>query len=807
MRCGFRDILKNTQLRLVGIHMAISATYNSAVQFTVSGNRTPNLPRTLRILFLMGIDGTAEGTVSGASYDAGTDTTTVTVTESVLTENLTHIKVGSTYADEVNASSNLPPHSHTSTTGGGSIPAAALSRAKIDVLQSLPAPTTEDGKKFLRVNDAGAGHELVDLMATETQSGEYVRTPNGVVAVNGNADDLGAKRLSGTANQVTVVHTDSEITLGAPQDINTAGAPEFAGITLSGLTGILQGNGSSAVGAVAASGAFQVLRRNAGDTGYEFAELLLKDLGGVDDAVTDSAAQGDLIYFDGTKWSRLARGADGACLRQSSGLPAWVALHLKDLADVESGVSDGMTAGDLLVVNAAPALDRLAIGTNPDGHTLQISSGVPAWEEIDGDKLDIDWNPTNYVPDASIAEADDENDLAAHLKGIDAAISGYVGGGEANTASNRGGGVGVFKRKSGVDLELRTFNNGQFTEEDDVVSVSATMVSPDYTPPAIKYRDTGSITVPAGRYYRAGWRLDGQYRDVHNMASYWDVETAFEADVDDAATMIGGVAPSSWYSVFMTAAAGILVIPFIRAVSAVYDGSAYTGIRPAEHNDGVTDNSTFVDADDCFNGYRLMLLTLGTHHGNIYTIADTANGTPDSISIAGNVSSEIQAGEWLQMIPPDGMDCLYLGCIRLESDGTVKRFHKTNWLYQYDPYIEVAGNADVSLGNTEIGGAVPPTASTMAFSFFAGQDGGNAVASVDLQIAYGLDGNKTPTGKGYFNINTWDSYKRCTVTFPGLPVTAVSRLRNCACGWSNVPNPDSWVACDFARLFFWGFGE
>ncbi len=787
--------------------MAISATYISGTQFTVSGDKTANLPQTLRILFLMGIDGTVEGTVNEASYDSGANNTTVTITESVLTENLTHIKVGSIYADDANSSSNLPPHAHTSVTSGGGIPAAAMSQAEIDMVQSLPVPTEGDGKKFLRINDAGAGHELVDLMAMEVEPGSYVRRPNGVVAVNGLADELGAKVLSGTANQVTVAHTDSQITLGAPQDINTHSAPEFAGITLSGLTGILEGNGASAVSVVEASGALQVLRRNAEDTGYEFLESLLKDAGDVDNAVTDAATQGDLLYFDAVKWNRLAQGSEGAFLQMESGLPSWVAVHLKDLADVESGVSDDMTAGDLLVVNSTPGLDRLAIGANPDGHVLQISSGAPAWGEINGDKLDIDWNPTNYVPDASIDEADDENDLAAHLKGIDAAISGYVGGGEANTASNHGGGVGVFKQKSGVDLELRTFNNGQFSEENDVVSVAATMVSPDYTPPAIKYKDAGAITVPAGRYYRAGLRLDGQYRDVDNMASYWDVETAFEVDVNDPANMIGGDTPSAWYSLFMIAADSILILPFIRADSAMYDGASYTRIHPAEHEDGVTDNTTFVSADDCFNGYRLMLLTLGTYHGTVYTIADTVDGTPDAIKIQGDVSAEIGATEWLQMLPPDGTPCLYLGCIRLQNDGTLKRFHKTNWLYQYDPYTEVTGNAGTSLGNTEIGNAVPPTASTMAFSYYAGQNGGNAVASVDLQIAYGLDGAMMPTGKGYFNINTWDSYKRFTVTFPGLPVTAVSQLRNCARGWSNVPEPDAWVACDFARLFFWGFGE
>jgi len=42
---------------------------------------------------------------------------------------------------------------------------------------------------------------------------------------------------------------------------------------------------------------------------------------------------------------------------------------------------------------------------------------------VDGDKIPVSWNPTNYTPDSSISEADDADDLAAHLKGIDSALS------------------------------------------------------------------------------------------------------------------------------------------------------------------------------------------------------------------------------------------------------------------------------------------------------------------------------------------------------------------------------------------------
>ena len=38
---------------------------------------------------------------------------------------------------------------------------------------------------------------------------------------------------------------------------------------------------------------------------------------------------------------------------------------------------------------------------------------------IDGDHLDIDYTPVNYTPSTAAAEADNVNDLAAHLQGID----------------------------------------------------------------------------------------------------------------------------------------------------------------------------------------------------------------------------------------------------------------------------------------------------------------------------------------------------------------------------------------------------
>lgn len=52
-------------------------------------------------------------------------------------------------------------------------------------------------------------------------------------------------------------------------------------------------------------------------------------------------------------------------------------------------------------------------------------------DEIDGDTVDIDFTPSKYTPDASAPEANDVDDLAAHLKGIDSELE--TGGRVVNT--------------------------------------------------------------------------------------------------------------------------------------------------------------------------------------------------------------------------------------------------------------------------------------------------------------------------------------------------------------------------------------
>ena len=66
----------------------------------------------------------------------------------------------------------------------------------------------------------------------------------------------------------------------------------------------------------------------------------------------------------------------------------------------------------------------LIIGALPGHAADHILGGA---DEIDGDKIDIDFTPSNYTPDVSPAEVTNVDELTAHLKGIDKELVSFVG--------------------------------------------------------------------------------------------------------------------------------------------------------------------------------------------------------------------------------------------------------------------------------------------------------------------------------------------------------------------------------------------
>jgi hypothetical protein len=321
--------------------------------------------------------------------------------------------------------------------------------------------------------------------------------------------------------------------------------------------------------------------------------------------------------------------------------------------------------------------------------------------------------------------------------------------------------------------------------------------TPDYTPPAFQWKSADELTIKSGRYYQGGYRLDGQYQDTTGLQSYWDV-TAFDVDIDGA-SQIGGDVADSWYSVFLTAADAVVILPCIRVDAIDYNVSnaGKTTINPADIDDGTSANNNYVSANDVFNGYRLLLLSDTAYHGSLYTIEDSVDGTPDEVVIDGDVSAEIAATEHLQMIPASGTACVFLGWIRLDSSGDLVQVWRDGWNYQLPSRFTVNGVCNTSAANTDLSSAIPPTAKRILVGLKIAAP--SAVTGTAVNVYRGISGSDI-CEQSLLSAAPSSTYLSALVTT--IPLSAVAKIRN-----SFQVYNGSWIAANEGDFQVTGFSE
>jgi hypothetical protein len=301
----------------------------------------------------------------------------------------------------------------------------------------------------------------------------------------------------------------------------------------------------------------------------------------------------------------------------------------------------------------------------------------------------------------------------------------------------------------------------------------AGVVTPDYSPPDFIWKDTGTLTIPRGRYYMAGHRVGRQYQNHNDMGIYRDVTSNIDLDVDGS-SLVGGDVASSWYSVFMKDDGSLLVLPYIR-VSAISYSSPDTTINPADHDDGTTANDGFVNVDDCFNGYRLVYISLDSNNGETWTISDCINGTPDQIKVSEDITSIVSVGNWLQMIPRVSDIYVYLGTIRFDSSGDLRKFIKMGWKYGDNEKVTISGNLSTAAANTELGPAVPPVARELRGAVFV--CGTDASVTQVRMTTYEGDSGTTNTGSIYLRCGRDGSDIQVTTKFTHR-LSSITSIRN-----------------------------
>jgi len=262
--------------------------------------------------------------------------------------------------------------------------------------------------------------------------------------------------------------------------------------------------------------------------------------------------------------------------------------------------------------------------------TSHISSGS---DEIDGDKLDIDWDPTNYVPSTTPSEVDSVDNLTAHLYGIDGYLQTLGSGSEvhlndltnphevtldqAYDGSGSGAGRAIAVDNGAVQLNA---SSGFALDVDGYIEISGAIVG-------------GSTCTIAGNYISTGGNL--QVFNGRLTAGYGIVAV--------------GLGTASGLNITLTDVVGHLVNS-IRSDAAdnivwasVYDRNAASITNAATmrlHSFGWTDDSRdFNELAAFYADGSLRLLSDG------YISLDERSSDPDLVPNAGLLYTKDDSGD------------------------------------------------------------------------------------------------------------------------------------------------------------------
>lgn len=225
--------------------------------------------------------------------------------------------------------------------------------------------------------------------------------------------------VAGTANQITVTDDlDGSITLSLPQAIATGSSPTFTGITLTGLTGILQGRGATAVNAII--GTVDVLPKWSATAPY-LVSSSITDAGGVITLGTDTLMLAGLLVMGSasvTGTLSVTNTIQGLTLTASRLMASDVSQKLVSVSALTSwiaGTANQVTVtddGDGSVTLSLP--QSIATGSSPTFTGITISgltgmlrgNGASAVTAISGTSGRIvKWSSTTLIGDSIISES------------------------------------------------------------------------------------------------------------------------------------------------------------------------------------------------------------------------------------------------------------------------------------------------------------------------------------------------------------------------------------------------------------------
>lgn len=463
---------------------------------------------------------------------------------------------------------------------------------------NLRAGMVKVNSNFTELYSIVGGAESITSLTAGTGISLSNSIGNVTISVNGNGNVTG---ITGTANQIIATANTGNITLSTPQSIATTSSPTFSGLTITGLTGYLYGNGGNVV-----------------TTSTTIPNTSITGLGTMSTQNASSVTiSGGTI--NGTTIGATTTSTGAFTTLNTSGLATLYGVTTPSTGNFYAGQGASISRiNDRLFVGAATANNGTQVASQPDWlTTFQISTGrtggfiqESSFAALNGS------NPQNA--NTMVTGAQSTNITLSGLNAI-GAISIGVNNNTATSGINAYAGYNEAYRMSGA-------LGGAYGYEIDTVNFASDVTTDPYQQAAT---ETVALQLASG----AGLPSAGQFPsqaaiNIQNNNSTFDVGINFgsTALTSGIAVAMGSGHTAQWYG-----AAGV------KTSSIVCSGTtAAAGIQQAFFNNEVQFNN---------NGGKQILDIFGVTNGvnGIQILGAVTTASPQFVAIGSdtNISLEL----------------------------------------------------------------------------------------------------------------------------------------------------------------------